>query len=101
MNEEHDEYAQYDARWLMLSKELAKSGVKVTREFSYIMIQFTQYEYLWIYFHQDKRPTYALVARNFTASPCFGDFFESLSQEYKEIFCFYLDLFDDNVRLKI
>jgi hypothetical protein len=100
MNEEPDEYEQYDARWLLLSKQLKLSGVEVIRDRSYIRLKFSEQDYMWIYFYYDQKPRYQLVGRNSVEFMSFGEFFETLSPEYKAIFCFYLDLFDDSKRFK-
>lgn len=103
MENEPDEYDQFDARWLELAKQLKEAGAGYERGQRYHILELGSYS-LIIYFFENKKPLYEIY--NFFEDlgrmkkvKTFQELFESSEDKYKEIFIFYLDLFSESNKL--
>jgi hypothetical protein len=100
-----------DLRWIELFNQLQplvladnKSQHKFNLAYvshNYFLVQLDNHN-LYVYFYDYKRAIYLIMRKDghkysyLVAQPTFDELFESLRTEYKEIFCFYFDLFSSN-----
>jgi hypothetical protein len=100
-----------DIRWIELFNQLQPlvfSNNKLKHKFNlanmshnYFIVQLDHHT-LYVYFYEYRRATFLILRADcdkhsyMIKQPTFDELFESLSFEYKEIFCFYFDLFSSN-----
>jgi hypothetical protein len=91
------EYKQDDYRWLLLVDQLKEAGAEVYYAYSglQIVVKFPKPIMYINFFHGGMATACYIYTEEYEDRMLFGDFFESVPIRYKEILCFYMDLFSD------
>jgi hypothetical protein len=93
----YHKYSEDDNRLILLITQLEEAGLNISLAYNGLqVVLYFPYESMYINFFSDRDTTCYVYSDQASKRLLFSDFFESLETKYKEIFCFYLDLFGSN-----